>query len=119
MAKIVLKSERGRFRYYLNDDAGNEVFFGPYIIQKDLAETYIQNIITIDDLTNHIQSISGPDGKWVFRVSLHATREGEKGLISDAIPMGFSPKFATQAEADKAAKAFVKVAKGAEFVDES
>jgi len=118
-AKIVLKNERGRFRYYVNDEKGNVMLSGAFIIQKDLALSYVEKLTGAKDLANHIQAQKGPDGKWVFRCELHASREGEKGNISDSIPLGFSGKFDSEADANKAAAEFVKAVKGAEFVDES
>ena len=118
-AKIVLKSERGRFRYYVNDDAGNVVLSGPFITSKELAVSYVEKIVNAEDLANHIQAQKGPDGKWVFRCELHASREGEKGQISDSIPLGFGSKSDSEADCQKSADVFVKAAKGAEFVDET
>lgn len=118
-AKIVLKNERGRFRYYLNDEKGNTLLSGPYIIQKDLALSYIEKLTKTDNLENHVQAQKGPDGSWVFRCELHASREGEKGNISDSLPLGFSGKFDEEAAMKKAMKEFTKSAKGAELVDET
>ena len=118
MAKLVLKSERGRYRFYLNDDAGEAVFTGSFIAEKDKALMYC-GVVQSDSFESHLQHERGPDGRWILKGFVRQTREGEKGDISDAIPLGFSKVFATEAELDGALAEIIKVAKAAEFVDES
>ena len=118
MGKLILKSERGRYRFYLNDDGGTTVFTGSFIAEKEKAMMYV-GVVQSDSFESHLQHERGPDGRWILKGFVRQTREGEKGDISDAIPLGFSQVFATEAELDDALKAIIDVAKAAEFVDES
>lgn len=116
---IVLKNERGKFRYYLNDDKGNTVFTGPFVSNKELAVSYIEKLTTLDTLADHLQLMKGPDGSWVLRGEVQTAREGEKGAIAPATPLGFSPTFEKEADAVKARDNIVKLAKGATTKDEA
>ena len=117
-ASLVLKSERGRFRFYLNDADGKAVFTGSFIAEKDKALMYC-GVMQSDALESHLQHERGPDGRWILKGFVRQTREGEKGDISDAIPLGFSTIFDTEAELDAALKNIIDVAKVAEFIDET
>jgi hypothetical protein len=116
---FVLKSEKNRYRYTLEDEKGEVLFTGPFIGKKEKALAYIDAMQTADSLTDNFSEIVGPDGSHVFRGDLHTAKEGEKGSISDATPLGFSAKFKTAADMEKALKATVKAAKGAALKDET
>lgn len=117
--RLVLKSERAKYRYYLNDDKGKVIFTGPFVANKELAESYIKKLTTLETLADHLQIKRGPDGKWVVRGEIQTAREGEKGAIAPATPLGYSPTFGSEEDAEKAKKEILKLAKGAKVEDES
>jgi uncharacterized protein YegP (UPF0339 family) len=117
--KFVLKKERGRFRYYLEDENGAVFFSSPFLINKELAMTFIDKMRNADTIINNLAPLKGPDKKWVFRGEVHTSREGEKGNVTDDTPMGFSATYDTEQEMEKARQTVVKLAKNAEVVDET
>jgi len=118
---LILKKERNKYRYMLEDEKGNAVMRGAFIGEKDKAEFYMKMISESETLENNLAPMQGPDGKWVFKGFYHAVGEGARDTnVTDAVPLGFSVEsYATEAEMEKARKAAIEAAKGCAIKDES
>lgn len=117
---VRLKLERKKYRYMLEDEAGNVVMKGAFIGEKAKAESYIK-VIQEEALEDYTAVMQGPDGKWIFKGFFFSVAAGASDLnVSDSVPLGFSPdKYDTEEEAEAARQTAIAVGKGAAFVDES
>ena len=117
---VRLKMERKKYRYMLEDEAGNVVMKGAFIGEKEKAESYIK-IIKEKDLADYTALMKGPDGKWIFKGFPFSVAAGASDLnISDSVPLGFSPdKYDTEEEAEAARQAAIAAAKDVQYVDEA
>ena len=118
--KIRLKVERKKYRYMLEDEAGNVVMRGAFIGEKFKAENYIK-VIQEENLEDYTAVMQGPDKKWIFKGFFFSVAAGASDLnVSDSVPLGFSPdKYDTEEEAEAARQLAIATAKGAEYVDET
>lgn len=117
--KFVLKNERNRYRFTLQDEKGTILFTSPFLGQKERALSFIKIMSETKDIENHFAPVKGPDGTWALRGEIHSSKEGEKGNWSDGTPLGFSPSFKKESDLEKARQQIVDAAKGGELVDES
>ena len=116
---FVLKSEKGRYRFILQDEGGKELFKGTLLTEKDRVVKYMDMMRESDDLTNNLQALVGPDGSHYFRGELHTSKEGQKGVNADGTPLGFSATFKSEKEMEEVRQAVIKAAKGAAVKDET
>ncbi|NHM16766.1 hypothetical protein GMI69_08895 [Eggerthellaceae bacterium zg-887] len=118
---VRLKQERKKYRYMLEDEAGNVVMKGAFIGEKEKAESYIKLITDSESLEDYTALMKGPDGKWIFKGFFFSVGSGSSDTnVSDAVPLGFSPdKYDTEEEAEKARQVAIEAAKGSTYVDES
>lgn len=121
MSRIVLVNERKRVRFNVEADDGTVVFKGSMCAKKDDAERRAKSIMGYgDELPEHLQIMKGPDGKFAVRGEDHRSREGEKGRIGDAVPLGFgAEQFETEAEAEELRQKIIRALDGAEYADET
>lgn len=118
---VVLKKERNKYRYMLQDEKGTVVMKGAFIGEKEKAEAYIKMMQEADSIDDNLAPMKGPDGKWIFKGFFHACGEGARDTnVTDAVPLGFSPdKYDTEEAMEKARQAAIDAAKGSRYEDES
>ena len=118
---VRLKLERKKYRYMLEDEAGNVVMKGAFIGEKEKAESYIKLITGSESLEDYTKVLKGPDGKYIFKGFFFSVGAGSSDAnVSDSVALGFSPdKYDTEEEAEKARQACIEAAKGSKYVDES
>lgn len=124
MSQIVLKLERKRYRFYVIDDAGKTLFKGTMCMKKDDAVRRANVMLQAgDELADHLQIVDGGvqhSSEFAVRGEDHRSREGEKGRIGDAVPLGFSDMFKSREEAEAAKAAIIEAVHGAQgLVDET
>lgn len=127
--KLVLKKDRGKYRFFIYDDKDKVVFNSPFLGEKDKALTFADVIVKADNFADHMSCVQGNVGspaagaagkKWVIRADIRLQREGERGCWDDGTPLGFSAEqFDSEADAEKAKAVIAKAAKGAKIVDET
>lgn len=124
---IVLKKERSKYRYYVQDEAGEVVFTSPFLGAKDRALELINAIIKNDHFETNLQPIQGRDGSWVVRGELNQSREGEKNYsntvfangMGDGIKLGYSKALQDESEVQETIEEIVAASSGAGFIDET
>lgn len=121
MGKIIIKKERSRYRFELQDASGEVIFKGSINSTKAAVERQINLMKEFgDDLPNHFQAVEGRiDNTWVIRGEEHSAREGEQGRCGDAIPLGFGTVTGAKDEVLASRDAIVEALKDAEIVDET
>ncbi len=120
-SKLVIKKVRTRYRFELQNAAGEVVFNGSINSSKAAVERQINLIRGFgEDLPNHFQAVEGRiDNTWVIRGEEHSAREGEQGRVGDAIPLGFGTVTGPKEEVLASKEAIVEAFKDAEVVDET
>jgi hypothetical protein len=118
---IVLKKERGKYRYTLQDEKGAIAMKGAFFGEKEKVLTYIKMMQSADSIDENLTPLKGPDGKWAFKGFFHSCGEGARDTnITDAVPLGYSPTtYDKEEDMEKARQVAIKVARGADFKDES